>query len=91
MPNIENKSKILCIFLSQSGETIDVYNCLNVCKSEGVLSLGIINKVDSLIAREVMCGVYLNAGTEISVASTKSFTSMVIVLSLIQMWFSINI
>ena len=49
--------------------------------------MGIINKVDSLIAREVMCGIYLNAGSEISVASTKSFTSMLIVLSLLEMWF----
>ena len=88
LPNIENKSKILCIFLSQSGETIDVYNCLNICKYEGTLTLGVINKVDSLIAREVMCGVYLNAGPEISVASTKSFTSMLIVISLIEIWFS---
>jgi len=52
--------------------------------------MGIINKVDSLIAREVDCGVYLNAGSEISVASTKSFTSMLIVLSLISMWFVNN-
>ena len=88
LPNIENKAKILTIFLSQSGETSDVYNCLKLCKSYGTITLGVINKVDSLIAREVMCGVYLNAGPEISVASTKSFTSMVIVLSLIQMWFS---
>ena len=49
--------------------------------------MGVINKVDSLIAREVDCGVYLNAGLEISVASTKSFTSMMIVLSLISLWF----
>lgn len=88
LPNIENKAKILTIFLSQSGETLDVYNCLKLCKTYGTITLGLINKVDSLIAREVMCGVYLNAGPEISVASTKSFTSMVIVLSLIQMWFS---
>jgi glucosamine--fructose-6-phosphate aminotransferase (isomerizing) len=52
--------------------------------------MGIVNKVDSLIAREVDCGVYLNAGSEISVASTKSFTSMLIVLSLISMWFVNN-
>ena len=50
--------------------------------------MGIINKVDSLIAREVMCGIYLNAGSEISVASTKSFTSMLVVLSLLEMWFT---
>jgi len=52
--------------------------------------MGIINKVDSLIAREVESGVYLNAGLEISVASTKSFTSMLVVLSLISMWFVNN-
>ena len=90
IPNIANKESILCIFLSQSGETIDVYNCLKICKNEGCITMGIINKVDSLIAREVLCGVYLNAGSEISVASTKSFTSMIIILSLIEMWFSQN-
>lgn len=91
IPNIINKGKILCIFLSQSGETIDVYNCLKICKNAGCITMGVINKVDSLIAREVDCGVYLNAGPEISVASTKSFTSMIIVLSLIEMWFSQNL
>ena len=90
LPNSKNNSSILCIFLSQSGETIDVYNCLKICKQKKCLTLGIINKVDSLIAREVDCGVYLNAGSEISVASTKSFTSMLIVLSLISMWFVNN-
>jgi len=92
LPNIRNtiNANILCIFLSQSGETIDVYNCLKICKQKNCLTMGIINKVDSLIAREVDCGVYLNAGSEISVASTKSFTSMLIVLSLISMWFVNN-
>ena len=90
LPSSKNSSNILCIFLSQSGETIDVYNCLKLCKQKKCLTLGIINKVDSLIAREVDCGVYLNAGSEISVASTKSFTSMLIVLSLISMWFVNN-
>lgn len=90
IPKIQNKKKILCIFLSQSGETIDVYKCLNICKEHGCITLGIVNKVDSLIAREVDCGVYLNCGSEISVASTKSFTSMLIVLSLVEMWFNIN-
>ena len=92
LPNIKNmtNSNTLCIFLSQSGETIDVYNCLKICKHKNCLTMGIINKVDSLIAREVDCGVYLNAGSEISVASTKSFTSMLIVLSLISMWFVNN-
>ena len=90
IPNIENKAKILTIFLTQSGETIDVYNCLKICKAQRTITMGIINNVDSLIAREVMCGIYLNAGSEISVASTKSFTSMLIVLSLLEMWFTNN-
>jgi len=92
LPNSRNinNSNTLCIFLSQSGETIDLYNCLKICKQKKCLTMGIINKVDSLIAREVDCGVYLNAGSEISVASTKSFTSMLIVLSLISMWFVNN-
>lgn len=90
IPKIRNKKKILCIFLTQSGETIDVYHCLNICKTNGCITLGVVNKVDSLIAREVDCGIYLNAGSEISVASTKSFTSMLIVLSLIEMWFNNN-
>tara|TARA_B100000927_G_scaffold262478_2_gene233397 strand:+ start:8027 stop:9901 length:1875 start_codon:yes stop_codon:yes gene_type:complete len=90
IPNIKNKKKILCIFLTQSGETIDVYNCLNISKNNNCITLGVVNTVDSLIAREVDCGVYLNCGSEISVASTKSFTSMLIVLSLIEMWFNNN-
>ncbi len=90
LPNVVNYSSVFCIFLSQSGETIDVYNALKLCKSKGCQTMGVINKVDSLIARMVNCGVYLNAGLEISVASTKSFTSMCIVLSLIQMWFYDN-
>ena len=90
LPNIKNYSTIMCVFLSQSGETLDVYNCLKICKNKRCLTMGIINKVDSLIAREVECGVYLNAGLEISVASTKSFTSMLVVLSLISMWFVNN-
>lgn len=90
LPNIKNYSTLMCVFLSQSGETLDVYNCLKICKNKRCLTMGIINKVDSLIAREVECGVYLNAGLEISVASTKSFTSMLVVLSLISMWFVNN-
>ena len=90
LPNIKNYSTLMCVFLSQSGETLDVFNCLKICKNKRCLTMGIINKVDSLLAREVECGVYLNAGLEISVASTKSFTSMLVVLSLVSMWFVNN-
>ena len=77
----------LIVFCSQSGETKDLYRCLEICENKNnVITLGIINVVDSLIAREVHCGVYLNSGREVSVASTKSFTSMLCVLSMISIW-----
>jgi glucosamine--fructose-6-phosphate aminotransferase (isomerizing) len=50
--------------------------------------IGVVNVVDSLIAREVHCGCYLNAGREVAVASTKAYTSQVIILSMIAIWFS---
>ena len=76
------------IFLSQSGETKDLHRCINIGKELDLFLIGVINVVDSMIAREVDCGVYLNAGREVGVASTKCFTSQVIVLSLISIWFS---
>jgi glucosamine--fructose-6-phosphate aminotransferase (isomerizing) len=84
------KDKIGCIFLSQSGETQDLYRCIKIGKQHNAILIGVVNVVDSLIAREVDCGVYLNAGREVAVASTKSFTSQLTVLMLIAMWFSQN-
>ena len=78
------------IFVSQSGETIDLYRSLKICKETKCSTIGVINTVDSLIAREVDCCVYLNAGKEYAVASTKAFTSQVVVLTLIGLWFSQN-
>jgi glucosamine--fructose-6-phosphate aminotransferase (isomerizing) len=78
----------LVIMVSQSGETKDLHKCLAICKkNEKVMTLGIVNVVDSMIARETHCGVYLNAGREVGVASTKSFTSQVIALVLISLWY----
>ena len=74
------------ILISQSGETKDLYRCLHV--STEVISIGVINVIDSLIAREVDCGIYCNAGTEVGVASTKAFTSQVVCLSLMALWFA---
>ena len=51
----------IIILVSQSGETKDLYNCLNIIKDRDCITLGVINTVDSYIAREVDCGVYLNA------------------------------
>ena len=56
-------------------------------KSLNIPIIGIVNSVGSLIARESDCGIYLNAGREVSVASTKSFVCQQIALSLLSLWF----
>lgn len=73
----------VAIFVSQSGETADTLACLKEMKKRGVRCLGVINAVGSTIAREVDGGVYVHAGPEISVASTKAFTSQVTALLLV--------
>ena len=76
------------ILISQSGETKDLHRCIDIAKKHNIFTIGIINVVDSLIAREVDCGIYCNAGREIGVASTKAFTSQVICISLLSIWFA---
>lgn len=76
------------ILISQSGETKDLHRCIEIAKCKNIPTIGIINVVDSLIAREVDCGVYCNAGKEVGVASTKAFTSQVVCLSMVAIWFS---
>ena len=71
------------IFISQSGETADTLAALREAKKRGALVLGIVNVVGSTIARESEAGVYIHAGPEIGVASTKAFTSQLTVLALI--------
>ena len=88
--DLPKKGKAIAIFISQSGETHDLQKPLHLCKSFGIFSIGIVNVPDSLIAREVDCGVYCYAGREIGVASTKSFTSQVICCYLVVMWFVQN-
>ncbi len=73
----------LMFVISQSGETQDTLMALREAKKQGVTVLGICNVVGSTIARETDGGVYLHAGPEIGVASTKAFTSQVTLLSLI--------
>ena len=75
------------LFLSQSGETRDLIKCLEMCKKLDVTTIGVVNVVDSLIARETDCGVYCHAGREVAVASTKSFTAQSMVMVLIALWF----
>jgi glucosamine--fructose-6-phosphate aminotransferase (isomerizing) len=67
--------------ISQSGETADTLAALREAKAKGALVLGIVNVVGSTIARATDAGVYIHAGPEIGVASTKAFTSQLAVLS----------
>lgn len=72
----------VALVVSQSGETADTLACLREIQRRGVRTLGVINAVGSTIAREVDGGVYVHAGPEISVASTKAFTSQVAAMTI---------
>ncbi|ATZ80953.1 glutamine-fructose-6-phosphate transaminase [Bodo saltans virus] len=89
--DIPKNGKTCVIFISQSGETKDLHRCLELCNSYNIITIGVINVVDSLIAREVTCKVYLECGREFAVASTKAFSSQIIVLTMIAIWFYQNI
>ena len=75
--------RTLCIVISQSGETADTLAAMREAKRRGAKTLGLVNVVGSTIAREDDGGIYLHAGPEIGVASTKAFTSQVIALLLL--------
>ncbi len=80
-PIVEDGTVVIAI--SQSGETADTLAALREAKDKGALALGIVNAVGSTIARESDAGVYLHAGPEIGVASTKAFTCQLVVEILI--------
>ena len=73
--------------ITQSGETADTLAAMRECKRKGLATLAICNTVGSTIAREADGGIYLHAGPEIGVASTKAFTSQVTVLALLALYF----
>jgi len=77
----------LCV-VSQSGETKDTHRALTTALDAGLPVFSVVNTVGSLIARTTDCGVYLNAGREVAVASTKAFTTQVVALALIACWFA---
>jgi len=77
----------LCLTISQSGETLDTLEAMREAKRRGAKVIGITNVVGSTIARESDCGVYIHAGPEIGVASTKAFTSQVTILILLTLLF----
>jgi len=76
-------SRTLVIGISQSGETADTLAAIREAKRRGARTIGLVNVVGSTIAREVDGGIYLHAGPEVGVASTKAFTSQVAALALV--------
>ena len=69
-----------CVFVSQSGETADSLMALRYCLERGALTVGIVNVVGSSISMLTHCGVHINAGPEIGVASTKAYTSQFVAM-----------
>ena len=80
--------KTLCIFISQSGETADTIAALKLSKEKGAKTLAISNVIGSSITREADYSIYTHAGPEIAVASTKAYTSQVVLLSLLAIYFA---
>lgn len=75
------------IAVTQSGQSVETIDIVDTANYEGLVSIGVVNVVGSLVARETKMGVYCNAGPENGVTSTKSFTSQVTCLALIALWF----
>lgn len=71
-----------CVFVSQSGETADSLMALRYCLERGALTVGIVNVVGSSISLLTHCGVHINAGPEIGVASTKAYTSQFVAMAM---------
>ena len=80
--------RTLCIFISQSGETADTIAALKLCRSKGAKTLAVSNVIGSSITREADYTIYTHAGPEIAVASTKAYTSQVVLLSILAIYFA---
>ena len=80
--------KTLCIYISQSGETADTIAALKLAKSKGAKTIAITNVIESSITREADYYVYTHAGPEIAVASTKAYTSQIVLLNIMALYFA---
>ena len=81
-PVLDGRDDVVLV-ISQSGETADTLAAVREAQAQGCLALGLVNTVGSTIARETDAGMYLHAGPEIGVASTKAFTAQVMCLAMI--------
>ena len=80
--------KTLSIYISQSGETADTIAALKLAKSKGAKTIAVSNVIGSSITREANYSIYTHAGPEIAVASTKAYTSQVVLLNILGMYFA---
>ena len=80
--------RTLCIFISQSGETADTIAALKLAKEKGAKTLAMANVIGSSITREADYCIYTHAGPEIAVASTKAYTSQVVLLNILALYFA---
>ena len=78
----------LCIYISQSGETADTIAALKLAKSKGAKTIALANVIGSSITREADYCIYTHAGPEIAVASTKAYTSQVVLLNILALYFA---
>lgn len=85
-PIIDDKT--LCIYISQSGETADTIAALKLAKAKGAKTLAVSNVIGSSITREADYTIYTHAGPEIAVASTKAYTSQVVLMVILAMYFA---
>ena len=85
-PIIDDKT--LCIYISQSGETADTIAALKLAKAKGARTLAVSNVIGSSITREADYTIYTHAGPEIAVASTKAYTSQVVLMVILAMYFA---
>lgn len=87
---LPKRSKVICFLLSQSGETMDLIKVQLLLKKQAILNIAIVNVEGSTISMGADATVLINAGREIAVASTKSYTNQVVTLRLIALWLSIK-
>ena len=85
-PIIDDKT--LCIYISQSGETADTIAALKLAKAKGAKTLAVSNVIGSSITREADYTIYTHAGPEIAVASTKAYTSQVVLMVILAVYFT---
>ena len=88
--DIPTKGRTCVILLSQSGETKDLIRCLDYITRPNIVTISILNVLESYISRHTDIKLYINAGREISVPSTKSFTGQLFILRLLADWFVNN-